>query len=361
MKIQFGGFVAVIWFVFASNALYSQALHNESSDDFNAFCKYITEKNQAKSTALKAPEAIVRVANGDINNNFQKLAIAALSKDLSDLNKARYIDRLIQEECAYYKLDQEAKLQVEFALLAIKNQALEYKLQEIQTAKKNLRQLVHSVQGRLERQNDTMRSFYEVDMSLKRLEDLERQIYIDLVSRTIPKLRPVPLHNLLRNLQAAQHNRQKTLNNIQKNDNWSVQLQAGAQQNWPTNQSQNIQPYFALLVRYNLGAMFSSSQMDHSLSSFKEWQNQQVLGTQKQLANLLSALNSMKAAEQDRLLHLKENHQKYHALSQKINKSNSLEAQHFKQQIDIDRIVMNIEIKYVQKTIDILQGRLGPK
>lgn len=339
-----------VLFVFIVQCAFAQATE-QSAADVAAFCKYISEKNKAKITALKAPEAVIRLANGDINNNFQKLAIAALSKDLSDLNKSRYVEKLIKEECLYYRLNQEAKLQVEYALIAAKNEALQYKLRQIKSAKQQVRILLKKIKDKVDKHNDTMHSYYEMDSSLRKLDDVERQIYVDLVAQHTPKIPAIHLQKLLNELRNAQYQRQQTLNNLNKNDNWSMQLQAGAQRNWPTNGSQNIQPYFALLVRYNLGSISTAKQMNHSLDTYMQWQNQQVLGTQNKLVNLLRVLKQLKAVEEERLDHLKENYQKYHALSKQINDGNSLDAQHFKQQIDIDRLLMDIEIKYINYSL----------
>jgi len=341
--------------------VYSQTTENEAINDLTSYCKYITEKNKAQSTLLKSPEAIVRIANGDINNNFQNIAIAALSKDLADFKKASEVKQLMYDECTYYKLSQEAKLQIEFAIPSVKIEALNYKLQEIQLAKKKLMHLLRSIKRKINSNNDTIQSYYDVDKSLKKLEDAERQIYVDLASQEITQIKHVNLNNLLRNLQIAQRKLQKTVNTLKKQDNWSLQLQAGAQQNWANYQNQTlknqtIQPYFALFLRYNLGSISSNHQVDMSLNSFMDWKKKQVMGTQNKLSHLISLITSLKAAEENRWRYLTKNYQKYYGLSKNLKAINSIEALHFKQQLEVDRILMNIEIKFVHRTVELLQN-----
>src|SRR5208283_5467218 len=97
--------------------------------------------------------------------------------------------------------------------------------------------------------------------------------------------------------------RQRTLNQLEKQNNWSVELQGGAQQNIGSYQNQMIQPYFSALVRYNLGSIPSNNKLDKSLNSYMNWQNKQVTGIQRNLSQLINTISSLKAAEQERLTH----------------------------------------------------------
>ena len=124
----------------------SQALDSELSADVESYCKYIEEKNKAKSNLLLAPDIIVRVQNSNNNELVQNNLVSGFSKDLSDLSKAKLVRQLIDDECQYYKLTQEAKLQIEFVIPWIQRQALFFKIKQIKAAKNKLNTLLIAIQ-----------------------------------------------------------------------------------------------------------------------------------------------------------------------------------------------------------------------
>ena len=333
---------------------------SDISADIEAYCRYISEKNSAKKTLLTSPEAIARFDNGNVYNNLQKVVVVGLSKDLADFNKAHITQKLIVEECEFYQLNQRAKLQVQFAIDTVKIKALRSKLDAITDAKKKLNKVLGVISQRVAHHNDTIQRYYKVDSSLKRLQDEERQIHVELVNLKAPSIKATPLNHLLNDLVHAQKAHQRTLNRLKKQDNWSFQLQAGAQQNLATNhmQTQTVLPYFALYFRYNLGALTSDHQVDKSEASFDAWQTQHVFGVQRKLSNLITAAASLREAQEKRLHYLLQSYHQYDDLMVHMKPINTPDAEKFKQEIQVDKILANVEIKYVDKTVHLLQRML---
>ena len=60
--------------------------------------------------------------------------------------------------------------------------------------------------------------------------------------------------------------------------------------------------------------------------------------------------------EQERLKHLQLSYQKYDELSKQMHLVDSIKASRFSQQIEIDRLMMDIEIKYVKYMVELLRG-----
>ena len=336
----------------------SQILGNELSADVDSYCKYIAEKNKAKSNLLISPDIIVRAQNSNNNELVQNNLVSALSKDLSDFNKAKLVRQLIDDECQYYKLHQEAKLQIQFLILSLQRQALVFKLKQIQMAKNRLNEMLTTIQKKIDHQNDTLHTYYQVDSMLQKLDDSERDIRVNLVIDSSPKIEYIRLSELYTKVMVAQKKRQLTRNNLEKQYNWSVQVQAGAQQYLADKNNQSVQPYVGLFLRYNLGSISSNNKVDHSLDSYMDWKGKQVDGVQQQLLQLISSIKSMRIEEQKRLTHLLLNYKKYDRLSKKMNALDSIKAVHFGEQIAIDHIMVEIEIKYVKFINDLLQ-RVG--
>jgi hypothetical protein len=337
---------------------YAHEKENEVLAQIHAYCQYIYEKNTAKGILLLTPDAIVRLDNGNVYNKLQTVIIAGLSKDLSDFKKAKLTKQLIHDECTYYRLKQEAKLQIAFALPKIKKESLELKLQQIDYAKEQLTRLLGRIKQRIKTHNDTLRSYYQVDLSLKRVEDMAREIHVELATEDVPAIPHAQLSHLLKELWIISKQRQQTLNQLRKQNDWSVQLQAGAQQNLSYPQNQTIQPYFSFLFRYNLGAVPSAKALDHSVDSYMRWQKNQVFGTQRQLSHLISALKAMKLAEEERLAYLNHSYQKYDGLLKNMQDIQAIEVIRFKQEMEVDKILMNIDVKFVQAKIRLLEKSL---
>jgi hypothetical protein len=333
----------------------AKVIKNEALADSKAYCQYIKDKNKAQSILLQSPDAIARLDNGLSYNNFQKIAVAGLSKDLADISKAQYVNELINTECTYYALNEEAKLHIQYALLAVKVQALNFKLQQIEIAKSKLIQLLKTMKRRIHKQNETVITYYGIESSLIKLGDEEREIYIELAVQPVPRLIPTNLKQLLKNLVITQEKRKKTLNKLEKQNNWSVRVEVGTQQDLSNGLNQNVQAYFALLLRYNLGSIYSNSKKSNSLNDYMQWQKKQVLGTQSQLKHLITSIVSLKVADEQRLALLMHNYNQHFGLSKKLSSINSMKAARFRQAVEVDKIMMKIEINYLKRSIALLK------
>lgn len=335
----------------------AQGLDSELSADVKAHCTYITEKNKAKSNLLLSPDIIVRIQNSNNNELAQNNLVSGFSKDISDFSKAKLVRQLIDDECQYYKLTQEAKFQIQFAIPSIQRQALYFKLKQMQIAKNKLQALLNTIQNKIDNQNDTLQAYYQVDSLIQKLDDEERNIRVNLTIDPPLKVEHIRLDVLLNKVKMAQEKRQVTRNNLEKQYNWSVQLQAGAQQYGAYShiQRQSIEPYVALFLRYNVASMYSNNKVDKSLTHYMDWKNKQVNGVQKKLMQLIYSVESLNAAEQQRLNHLQLNDKKYDRLIHKMHAMDSIKALHFRQQILIDHIMLDIDMKYLKFIINRLQ------
>lgn len=345
----------LLLFLFVAQSVQATPIEDEYLADVTAYCAYIKEKNQAKKNQLLSPDFIMRAQNSTNDYPFQNNIISALSKDLSDLGKAKQIENLMHDECHYYELNQQAKIQVAFALPTIERSALLFKLEQIQIVKNKLDALLNQIKHKIKNQNETLQNYYKIDSLLQKLEDIEQEIKVNLVMKQLPNIKLLGSKALSNQLWLAEKKRQLTRAKLQKLYNWSIQLQTGAQQNLSNNQNQAVQPYVALFLRYNLGSIFSNSNRDKSATHYVHWKNKQITGTQQHLSRFMHSVAMLQKAEQQRLLRLKSNYQKYEVLNKKLKSTQSLRGNHLGQQIDIDRMMLKIEIRYIQYHLQLLQ------
>lgn len=342
-------YYCILLALFSIKSVHSHNPENELTADIQAYCQYITEKNNAKKSLLLSPDVVVRAQNSNNDYPYQNNLISALSKDLSDIGKSNQLKQLINDECNYYKLTQEASLQIQFAIPNAQKKAQHFKLQQINSAKNKLNALLKTIQKKIDSQNETLTSFYKVDSSLQKLDEAEREIQVNLAIQQPPDIVTIKLKDLLNQIWTAEKKRKLTRNKLEKLQNWSVQIQAGGQQSFSSfTHNKTIQPYAALFLRYNLGSIPSNDKKDKSLNHYMDWKNKQVNGTQKQLSRLIRSVALLKSVEEQRLNRLKVHYNKYYGLTKKLSAVNSFKASRFKQQIKIDRIMMDIEIKYLE-------------
>jgi hypothetical protein len=343
--------------LFNANSVLANALPKELLADIKAYCQYIQTKNEVKKNTLMSPEFIVRAQNTNNDYPYQNNIITALSKDLSDLGKAKQLKILVQQECAYYKLKQEGLLQSEFALSNAQKKALRYKLRFLNSAKSKLVTQQRLVEQKIIDQNDTLTSIYEVDSALHHIDEAEREIEINLALLQPTNIHTHALNMLIHELSIADKNRQATLNKLEKLSQWSLQVQAGAQHNgFNFNHHESAQPYGALSLRYNLGSLVNHKALETSLNDYGHWKSQEVNGIQKKLMRLGQSIIYLKIAEKKRLNNLRAKYNKYFVLAKKLSRLNSSKAQKFSQQIKIDQLLLEIEIKYLKYFIQQLEG-----
>ena len=334
---------------FVISSVFASQRENEFTADIKAYCQYIEDKNNAEHSVLMSPDLIVRAQNSTNDYPYQNNVITALSKDLVDFGKSKEIKSLINDECNYYKLTQEAKLQIQFAILNIQKNALYFKLKKIRLAKDKLNTIKETVQHKIKSHDDTLSSWYNLDTSLQKLNEVEHEIQTNIAIQQPYSIRTVRLNRLLKDIWVAEEKRKATLNKLDKLNNWSLQVQAGAQQSLSSlSQNQAVKPYAALSLRYNLASVYSNYKTNTSLNHYTEWKAKQVNGTQQKLSRLIRSISRLKDAEDERLKQLMTTYNNYYGLSKTLNTIDSSNANRFKQQITIDQIMMEVEISYLK-------------
>lgn len=350
----------------AQDAVQKKMLNNVATtslqDDTSKYCQYISNKQQAKYISLVSPDVVVHIDNDNTNEDEQSV-VFGLSKDLADFGRAKHVKQLALDECESYKVNQEAELQVRYAIALIENKAASHKLYLSQQAKAKVKDILNLVQKRVDTQNESLPGLYEVELTLHKLEDTERQLKSTLASVQLPNVNNSELNELLKATWLAEKNKQSTLNALEKKNNWSVQLQAGVKQTLVGNNLNNLnnsssKPYFLVAARYNLGAIVANKYLDESLDNYLDWKNAQVTGPQHNLSKLIVSVVSLKKSEEDRLMGLVRFNNRYNSVIHELEQYDSPEAIRFKQKLDINQIMADIEIEYITYKVSLLKKML---
>ena len=338
--------------------------------DAQAYCAYIKQKAKAQIITLRSPDLSIRLDNSSTENQkSQTKVVASLSKDLVDLNKSRYVRRLADNECEVYRLNLQVQNVAQYALAGLDEQALTYKSGLFERAHHEMQPIIDKLKRQVQTQNATVIDLYNAQTLMRKIETMAQQTKreLALVRRTSQWRKGVSLNDLLKQIWQAEAERQTNLTELEKQGRWGLELQAGLKKtlsgtnstNSSTNSSDNgdrkqVDPYFSVNARYNLGAMASDRLLDASRDSYMKWKSSQVNGMPKELANMIASALKLKNAEEARLVQLTGYLSGDGTLVQLMGDLDSPEALNFKTVLKGNQLLNAIEQAYTQRRVDLL-------
>ena len=336
----------------------------DEAADAQAYCTFIKQKAKAQIITLRSPDLSIRVDNNSTENQkSQTKVVASLSKDLVDLNKSRYVRRLADNECEVYRLNLQVQNAAQYTLAGLDEQALTYKLGLFDQAGNQMHPIIDKLKQQVRTQNATVIDLYNAQSLLRKVETMAQQTKRELaaVRRTSQWRKGVSLNDLLKQVWQAEAGRQTNLTQLEKQGNWGLELQAGLKKNLnQTNNTSNnsdsnqVDPYFSVNARYNLGAVASNRLLDASRDSYMKWKSSQVNGMPKELANMIASAVKLKNAEKERLEQLSGYLGSDGTLVQLMGDLDSPEALNFKTALKGNQLLNAIEQSYTQRRVDLL-------
>ena len=342
---------------------WAQGSDADEAVDAQAYCTYIKQKAKAQVITLRSPDLSVRVDNNSTENQTsQTKMVVSLSKDLVDLNKSRYVRRLADNECEVYSLNLQVQNVAQYALAGLDEQALTYKLDLFERARNEMQPVIDQLKQQVQTQNATVIDLYNAQALIRKIETMAQQSKRELaaVRRTSQWRKGTSLNGLLKQIWQAESERQTNLTELEKQGNWGLELQAGLKKNLSNtnatsgSDSNQVDPYFSLNARYNLGTMASNRLLNASRDSYMKWKGSQVNGMPKELANMIASAVRLKKAEEQRLEQLSGYLGGDGTLVRLIGDVDSPEALDFKTVLKGNQLLNAIEQAYSQRRVDLL-------
>lgn len=332
-------------------------LLNSPETEQNYYCEFLSTKAKAKQINLYSPDLVSKVDQTDSND---KRFTIALTKDLIDLKRAQNIKKLAENECLLYKFNQNANIYAQYLLANIEAQTLIFKLEGIEEAKKNLNVMIKTVNQRVITQNETLPNLYAIEEKFYKLTETSKQIKSQLAQMKFPHIETDDFNALLKNIWLKENEHQLILNELEKDTSWSFQVVIGVQKTLnkePTNKFANFVGFNA---KYNLGKFFSDRELDNSQGSYLKWKNASLNGSQQNISRLIVTLVELRRTEKNRLEMLIDISREKSKITHKLdNIPESVDAQRFKNQINLDDIFNRLEIKSTTKKIELIDQYLS--
>ncbi|TDR31150.1 hypothetical protein DFR44_11219 [Hydromonas duriensis] len=335
-------------------AYISNAAAQEPNKEKGDFCRYVKTKSAAEQVTLNSPNVVFDITtDGSESAGTKNTVFLGLSKNLADLNKAKYTHRLADTECQLYELNDSIKDVLGLSLQSIEKGSLNFKKQEIQRTMQALQKHFNVTSAKFKAQNATLVDVYDVQSLIKRVSilGLENDLEIEKIQQNASWPEDASLNVLIKNLAQLESDKYDILNQIQKQGNWSLSLQAGVKKTANNSDAISLSGgrfYGALTASYNLGSAKSSQLLDESKDYYMLWKGEDNNGYFKQLGYLSNEVMKTREIEEKKLAILNKDAQNSDNLEAILKNFDSSEAENFKLKVLYNKLMNNIDREYLK-------------
>jgi hypothetical protein len=326
---------AVVWAL----SLSGYACGSDPTDQ-QAYCTYLTEQAAAQRDLLRTPAALAGLTQPETGLPTQVVAGASLG--LSDFKKAGLTMSAARKNCELYKATTAAQQSVQYAVSRLEKEALRNRLTLIEQASKSLDALMEKTAHMVEAQNATRVMLFALQTTKIKLEADHADTQSKITALYAPALSAKPLKELVEEKQNGEVDQQKIIDKLNRQNNWDVALSVGVHQQINPI-AQNIQPYGAVSINYNLASRIINRHLDRAAESYAEWKKVQEGDVMRNVEVLRQQLEDSMAAQQARLKSLQEQSGQIDKTLQLVANPDTSAAFDFHNQLTAARLLLDIE------------------
>ncbi len=246
--------------------------HSQSSKDQQAYCAFVMEQAQAQRDLLRTPTAAGGFTQPETGLPMQIVGGASLG--LSDVRKAGLTMEAARKNCELYRATLEAQQEVQYALSNLEKSALQNKLGLIDQASQSLDALMEKTSKMVEVQNATRVMLFSLQTTRIKLHADRADTQSKMAAIYAPPLSDKPLKELVARKQTREHEEQKALDKLSRQNTWDVALSVGVHQQ-VNPVAQGPQPYGEVTVNYNLASWSINKHLNRAADAHDEWKRVQ--------------------------------------------------------------------------------------
>src|SRR5579859_908 len=325
-----------------STQAFAAAVENaKQTTDQQAYCNYVTQQAMAQRDLLLMPNADAGMTQP--NTGLPMQLVWRVSASVSDIRKAGLTLDAARQNCELYTATTAAQQQIQYALPSLEKDALQHRLELIQTASENLDALVAQTTKMMAAQNVTRPMLFSLQTTRIKLDADRADTQSKIATLYTPQLSDEPLKELVAAKQSEETNQQKALDKLARQNDWDVALSFGAhQQVNPVVGGAGL--YGAVTVRYNLASHAINKHLDQAAAAYDEWKtvqegdvirNTEVL--KQQVAQDISVQESKLKALQDEQKQIEDN-------LRQVSHVDTSAALDFRNQLTSAQLLLGIEI-----------------
>jgi len=317
----------------------THALAADSSDQ-QAYCDYLTEQAAAQRDLLRTPSALAGLTQPETGLPTQVVAGASLG--LSEFRKAGLTMDAARKNCELYKASTAAQQSIQYAVTALEKEALRNRLALIEQASKSLDALMEKTSQMVEAQNATRVMLFSLQTTKIKLDADHADTQSKITALYAPPLSDKPLRELVEEKQSSEASEQRALDKLNRQNNWDVALSVGVHQQ-VNPVAQNLQPYGAFNISYNLASRSINKHLDRAAESYDQWKKVQEGDVVRNMEVLRQQLSERLAAQQTRLKSLEDQSGQIDKTLQLVTEPDTSAAFDFHNQLTTARLLLEIE------------------
>jgi hypothetical protein len=310
-------------------------------DDQQTYCKYVTEEAAAQRDLLLTPNAVAGVTQP--NTGLPTQLVWGVSGSLSNARKAGLTLDAARKNCELYGASASAQQAIQYASASLEKQALEHRLDLIQTASKSLDALVTTTTKMLDAKNMTRPMAFALQTTKIKLEADRADTQSKIAAIYTPQLSDKSLKELVAEKQSSEVDERRALNKLNRQNDWDVALSVGAhQQINPLLGNQGA--YGEVTVSYNLASRAINKHLDQATGAYADWKKVQEGDVIRNAAVLKQQVVNGVSVQDSRLKALEEERNQIESNLQLLGTADTTAALDFHNQLTTAQLLLEIEI-----------------
>jgi hypothetical protein len=327
------------WVIPATLFLAVPALAQNQADQL-AYCSYVMEQAAAQRNLLRTPSAFGGFTQPETGLPLQLVGGASLG--LSAFRKAGLTMSVARNNCELYKATTTAQQDVQYAASNLEREALRNRLVLIDQASQSLNELMEKTSRMVAVQNATRLMLFNLQTTKIKLEADRADTQSKINAIYIPPLSDKPLKDLVTQKQNEEVAEQKSLDKLNRQNDWDVALSVGVHQQ-VNPVAYGPQPYGAVSVNYNLASRSINKHLDRAVDSYTGWKRVQEGDVVRNSEVLKQQLVDSLAAQEARLNSLQEEGAELEKNLREIGEPDTSAAFDFHNQLAAAQILLQIE------------------
>jgi hypothetical protein len=327
------------------------------TEEQSGYCEYVMHQAMAQRDVLRAPEAVGGISQPTTGTPPQ--LYWGISHSLSNYGRAKLIMDGARKDCESHRATAEAAVELKYALPRLEADALGHRAILLGDAIEQLDAMVTRSARVVDVHNLTRPALYSMQAVRARLVADKIATQLKLALLEVPGTAPrPPLRHLILEKEHRESEAQESSAVASRPTSWDVKLEAGGRQALSPSVQSSLAPYGGVVVNYSLGGRHSSSHLEIAAAAYASWkkiQDGEVTQDARVLERQIIRSISVERAE---LTALREQEREIDSNLQLIVDLATASAIGFGNQLESDKVVLQVEIGDVTFRLLALQAYL---
>jgi hypothetical protein len=326
-------------------------------EEQKAYCAYVMQQALAQRNLLRTPEAVAGISHANIGIPPQ--LYFGISEGVANYGKAKRTMEAARKDCESYRATAEATLHVQYALPMLERDALRHRTDSIGQAIEQMDVIINRALKVVEVQNLTRPALYSIRSIRAKLVADRTSTELKLALLHVPdSVSNIPLKQLVLEKETRESEAQRSIALANRPNSWDLKLEAGGRQRVSVLFENPVVAYGGVAFNYNFGSRSNYRHLDVAAAEYADWkkaQNGEVTHSARALEQQILRIISVDEAE---LRALREQETEIDSNLQRLVGVDTASAIGFGNQLDSDRVVLQVEIRDVTFRLRALQAYL---